>query len=89
MELLQLLIEQRGELVTREFIVERIWGKDVFLDADSSINSAIGKIRHVLKDSAEQPRFLQTVTGRGSSLPSLRLACHRDRFTSKRNGQLF
>jgi eukaryotic-like serine/threonine-protein kinase len=65
MELLFLLVEQHGQLVTREHIIERIWGKDVFLDADSSINSAIRKIRLVLKDDPEQPRFLQTVTGRG------------------------
>ncbi|MBZ5599602.1 MAG: protein kinase [Acidobacteriia bacterium] len=65
MELLLLLVEQRGQLVTREHIIERIWGKDVFLDVDSSINSAIRKIRLVLKDDPEEPRFLQTVTGRG------------------------
>jgi TolB-like protein/DNA-binding winged helix-turn-helix (wHTH) protein len=65
MELLLLLVEQRGQLVTREQIIEKIWGKDVFLDADNSINSAIRKIRQVLKDDPEQPRFLQTVTGRG------------------------
>lgn len=65
MELLLLLVEQRGQLVTRELIIERIWGKDVFLDADTSINSAIRKIRQVLKDDPEHPRFLQTVTGRG------------------------
>jgi TolB-like protein/DNA-binding winged helix-turn-helix (wHTH) protein/Tfp pilus assembly protein PilF len=65
MELLLLLVERRGQLVTREHIIEEIWGKDVFLDADTSINSAIRKIRQVLKDDPEQPRFLQTVTGRG------------------------
>jgi len=65
MELLLLLVEQRGQLVTREQIIERIWGKDVFLDADTSINSAVRKIRQVLKDDPEQPKFIQTVTGRG------------------------
>lgn len=65
MELLLLLVERRGQLVTREHIIERIWGKDVFLDADSGINSAIRKIRLVLKDDSEQPRFVQTVTGLG------------------------
>ena len=65
MELLLLLVEQRGQIVTRERIVERIWGKDVFLDTDNSINAAVRKIRHVLKDDPEQPRFVQTVTGRG------------------------
>ncbi len=65
MELLLLLVEHRGQLVAREQIIEKIWGKDVFLDADNSINSAIRKIRQVLKDDPEHPRFLKTVTGRG------------------------
>ena len=63
--ILALLLEQRGELVTREQIVERIWGKGVFLDTDNSINGAIRKIRLVLNDDREQPLFIQTVTGRG------------------------
>ena len=65
MELLLLLVAQRGQLVTREQIIEAVWGKDVFVDVDASINSAVRKIRQVLKDDAERPRFLQTVTGRG------------------------
>ncbi|HTS35951.1 MAG TPA: protein kinase [Candidatus Solibacter sp.] len=65
MELLLLLIAQRGQLVSRDQIVEKVWGKDVFLDTDNSINAAIRKIRQVLKDDPEQPRFVQTLTGRG------------------------
>ena len=65
MELLLFLIEHRGELITRDQIVEKIWGKDVFLDTDNSINGAIRKIRQVLRDNPEQPRYLQTVTGKG------------------------
>jgi predicted ATPase/DNA-binding winged helix-turn-helix (wHTH) protein len=65
MELLILLIQERGQLVARSQIIERIWGKDVFLDTDNSINAAIRKIRQVLKDDPEQPRFVQTITGRG------------------------
>ncbi len=65
MDLLLLLVEQRGQLVTREQIIERIWGKAVFLDTDSSINAAIRKIRHVLKDDPERPQYVQTVSGRG------------------------
>jgi TolB-like protein/DNA-binding winged helix-turn-helix (wHTH) protein len=65
MEILLLLVERRGQLVAREDIIERIWGKDVFLDTDSSINSAIRKIRQVLKDDPENPIFVQTVTGKG------------------------
>jgi eukaryotic-like serine/threonine-protein kinase len=65
MELLLLLVEKRGQMVTRDEIIERIWGKDVFLDTDNSINAAIRKIRQVLKDNPDQPRFIQTITGRG------------------------
>jgi len=65
MELLLLLVERHGQLVTREEIVERVWGKDAFLDADNSINAAIRKLRQVLGDDPQEPRFVQTVTGMG------------------------
>jgi len=65
MEVLFLLVERRGQLVTREEIIEKLWGKNVFLDTDNAINTAIRKIRQLLKDDPEQPRFVQTVTGRG------------------------
>ncbi|MFZ0478622.1 MAG: winged helix-turn-helix domain-containing protein [Terriglobales bacterium] len=64
-EILLLLIENKGELVTRDQIISRVWGEGVFLDTDNSINGAIRKIRQVLKDDPENPRFIQTVTGRG------------------------
>jgi TolB-like protein/DNA-binding winged helix-turn-helix (wHTH) protein/Flp pilus assembly protein TadD len=64
-ELLVFLVEQRGNLVGRQQIVERIWGKGDFLDTDNSINGAIRKIRQVLDDDPENPRFIQTVTGKG------------------------
>src|SRR5215471_159226 len=65
MEVLFLLVERRGQLVTREEIIEKLWGKDVFLDTDNAINTAVRKIRQALKDDPDQPRFIQTVTGRG------------------------
>jgi len=65
MELLLLLVEQRGALVSRELIVERIWGSGVFLDTDNSINGAIRKIRQALKDDPDDPHFVQTVPGKG------------------------
>ena len=65
MELLLFLVQHRGELVTRDQIVEQIWGKDVFLDTDNSINGAIRKIRQVLKDDVERPNFVETVSGKG------------------------
>src|SRR5262249_47859199 len=65
MELLLLLVEQGGQVVSREQILARIWGKDVSIEADNSINAAIRKIRQALRDDPERPRFVQTITGRG------------------------
>jgi TolB-like protein/DNA-binding winged helix-turn-helix (wHTH) protein/Tfp pilus assembly protein PilF len=65
MELLQLLAESDGRLVTREEIEERLWGKEVFVDAEHGINTAIRKIRQVLGDDPDQPRFVQTVPRKG------------------------
>jgi len=65
MELLTLLADSNGRLVSRDEIVEKIWGKDVFVDTEHGINTAIRKIRQVLGDDPEEPRFVQTVTGKG------------------------
>jgi DNA-binding winged helix-turn-helix (wHTH) protein len=65
LEILFLLVEHKDEIVTRDQIVSRIWGQGVFLDTDNSIRGAIRKLRQVLKDDADTPRFVQTVTGRG------------------------
>jgi TolB-like protein len=59
------LVDRRGQLVTRDEIFEKLWGKDTFLDADNSINTAISKIRVVLKDDPENPVFIKTVSGKG------------------------
>src|SRR5581483_5085117 len=61
MELLILLVERRGELITRQEIAERLWGKGVFLDVEHGINTAIRKIRLVLRDDPDNPRFVETV----------------------------
>ena len=65
MELFIFLVENRDNLVSREAIVERLWGKDVFLDTEQGINTAVRKIRQALHDDPEQPRFLETVVGKG------------------------
>jgi TolB-like protein/DNA-binding winged helix-turn-helix (wHTH) protein/cytochrome c-type biogenesis protein CcmH/NrfG len=65
LELLYLLVERRGELVTREEIIERLWGKSVFVDSENSINTAVRKIRGALNDDADAPRFIITVPARG------------------------
>src|SRR5271170_2525605 len=64
-EILLLLLERRDEIVTRDEIVSRVWGQGVYLDTDNSIRGAIRKLRQALKDDAESPRFIQTVTGQG------------------------
>lgn len=65
MDLLIFLVEKNGDLIAREDIIERIWGKDVFVDSEAGINTAIRKIRQALHDDPESPRFIQTVVGRG------------------------
>jgi len=65
MQLLILLVENHDKLVSREAIVERLWGRDVFLDTERGINTAIRKVRLALCDDSEKPRFLQTVVGKG------------------------
>ena len=65
LQLLLLLAENRQRLVTREEILRAIWGENVFVDADNSINTAVRKARQALKDDPENPRFLRTVPGKG------------------------
>ena len=65
LELLILLIEREGQVVSRQEIVERLWGKDVFVDTEHGINTAIRKIRAALREDVERPRFIQTVSGKG------------------------
>ena len=65
MELLILLTQKRGGLVTRDEIIARLWGEDVFLDVDQGINNGIRKIRTALRDDPDRPRFVETVVGRG------------------------
>jgi TolB-like protein/DNA-binding winged helix-turn-helix (wHTH) protein len=65
MELLILLARRNGHLVTRTEIAEYLWDKEVFVDTEHGINTAIRKIRQALRDDPEQSRFVQTVTGKG------------------------
>jgi TolB-like protein/DNA-binding winged helix-turn-helix (wHTH) protein/Tfp pilus assembly protein PilF len=65
LQLLFLLAENRDRLVTRKEILLAIWGKDVFVDADNSINTAVRKARQALEDDPENPRFLRTIPGKG------------------------
>ena len=68
MELLILLVEKRGLLVTREEVIQRLWGDNVFVDTRHGVNTAVHKLRRALRDDSEQPRILETVVGRGYRL---------------------
>src|SRR5438552_2225659 len=59
-----ILLERPGEVVTREELQKRLW-PDTFVDVDHNLNTAINKIRDVLGDSAESPRFVETLPRRG------------------------
>ncbi len=65
LQLLMFLVENKGQLVTREQISSQLWSKDVFVDVDQGINTAIRKIRRALGDDVGEPQYLQTVVGRG------------------------
>src|SRR6266487_4675023 len=64
-QVLAILLEHRGELVTREEFQKKLWPADTFVDFDHGLNKAINKIRDALGDSAESPRFVETVARRG------------------------
>jgi len=65
LQLLMYLIVHHRELVTREQIADALWGKDIFVDVEQGINTAIRKVRMALEDDSAQPKYLQTVVGRG------------------------
>jgi DNA-binding winged helix-turn-helix (wHTH) protein len=64
-QVLALLLERAGEMVTREELRERLWPGDTFVDFDHGLNTAVNKLREALSDPAANPRFVQTVARRG------------------------
>src|SRR5215210_2760951 len=65
MDLLLLLVQRRRQLVARSEIVDSLWGKDVFVDVETGVHTAIRKIRRALHDSPDAPLFVETVPGKG------------------------
>jgi len=65
MDLLILFVERRRQLVTRGDIIDRLWGKEVFVDVETGVNTVISKIRQVLHDSPTGAAFVETVAGKG------------------------
>ncbi len=64
-QVLVVLLEKPGEIITREDLRQRLWPSDTFVDFDHSLNTAINKLREALRDSASNPRFIETKARRG------------------------
>ncbi len=64
-QILAMLLERPGEVVTREDLRKRLWPPDTFVDFDHSLNTAIKKLRQALGDDADKPRFIETLPRRG------------------------
>ena len=64
-KILALLVRRRGETVTRDEIVEEVWGSETFVDYERGLNFAIRQIRSALGDDAERPLYVETVPKRG------------------------
>ena len=62
---LSLLLQRAGQVVTRDDLREKLWPADTFVDFDHGLNSAVARLREALRDSAENPRFIETVAKRG------------------------
>jgi TolB-like protein/DNA-binding winged helix-turn-helix (wHTH) protein/Tfp pilus assembly protein PilF len=65
LDLLVMLVERRGKLVGREEIIAALWPTNVIIDFESGLNTLVRKVRNVLGDSSENPRYIETVPGRG------------------------
>src|SRR5215831_4884476 len=65
LQVLLLLLERAGEIVTREELQKRLWPADTFVDFDRGLNRAVNKLREVLGDSSESPRWIETIPRRG------------------------
>src|SRR5262249_24557071 len=64
-QVLVVLLEHAGEIVTREQLRQKLWPSDTFVDVDNSVNAAINRLREALGDSAESPRYVETLPRRG------------------------
>ena len=64
-QVLSILLEQPGEVITREELCKKLWPADTFVDFEHSLATAIGKIREALGDSADNPRYIETLPRRG------------------------
>src|ERR1700758_2849855 len=61
LQILQMLLQHPGEVVTREELREKIWPADTFVDFEQGLYNAVKRLRDALKDSADKPRFIETL----------------------------
>src|SRR3981189_3197625 len=64
-QILALLLERPGEIITRDELRNRLWQTDTFVDFDHGLNNAVMRLREVLGDSSDNPRFVETIPRRG------------------------
>src|SRR5499433_46370 len=67
-QVLMALLERPGEVITREELIRRLWPEGTFVDFDRGLNVAVTRLRQALADSAESPRYVETVARRGYRL---------------------
>jgi TolB-like protein len=84
LKLLATLLERPGQVVTREELRNKLWPSDTFVDFDHSLNKAINKLREALGDSAEAPRFIETLPKRGYRF----LVSSNDSFVTRRGSSI-
>lgn len=65
LQLLLALLEQPGELITREELTNKLWPSGTFVDFNHGLNKAVNKLRDAPQDSAEQPQFIETLPRKG------------------------
>ena len=65
LEILQMLLEHPGKVISREELRQKVWSSDTFVDFDHGINNAIKRLREALADTAETPRYIETLPRRG------------------------
>jgi len=87
-QILALLLERPGEVVTRDELQHKLWAADTFVDFDTGLNTAIKRLRDALGDSAESPRFVETLPRRGyrliASVERIDLLAHTERSPEQR-----
>lgn len=92
-QILAMLLERPGQLVTRDELTKKLWPSDTFVDFEHSLNKAVNRLREALEDSAEHPRFIETVPRRGYRLiahiePAMRIAQPAAKAPPSRRGLL-